>query len=102
MGAVRVREEDDAERSGRQPAKVTRDLGVVRLTAGEHYISVAFAARSESWVDVHGEMLGVPTNVARHIQPARPLHRSARISFDTSHVASAPTLLADSDAADAF
>src|SRR5207302_11435209 len=75
MGALRVGGEDDAERSRGKPAKIARNFRIVRLTAGEHHISVELAACSERRVDVQGEVLGVAGNVVRRLQPARPLHR---------------------------
>ena len=47
-------------------------------------------------------MLGVPANVARRLQPARPLHCGTRISFETSHVASAAAGLARTGVAEAL
>src|SRR5712692_7482759 len=67
-GAVGVGEKDDAERTGRQRAKVARDPGVVRLTRGQDDVRILLAVSPESRVDVDSEVLGLPSEVARNLQ----------------------------------
>src|SRR5712692_4105491 len=67
-GAVGVGEKDDAERTGGQRAKVARDPGVVRLTRGQDDVRILLAVSPESRVDVDGEVLGLPSEIARNLQ----------------------------------